>query len=200
MNLTTAREVWESLLTGNQRFATDAATTPHRDPSRRAEILDGQHPVAAVVACSDSRVPVELLFDAGFGDLFVIRTAGGCVDSVVAASVDYAVEGLGVPLVVVLSHESCGAVGAAIEAVDAPESTPQGLTRVFVEKIAPSVLTARAAKESSRAHIEATHAEVTARHLVERVPSISKQGTGIVAARYLLDGGRVETVWEQLAN
>ena len=200
MQKTTAREVWSELLAGNERFATDAATTPHRDPSRRAEVVGGQDPVACVIACSDSRVPVELLFDAGFGDIFVIRTAGGCVDATVAASVEFAVEHLGVPLVVVLSHESCGAIGAAIDAVDDPECTPHGLTRVFVEKIAPSVMAARAAGENAPGQIEAKHAHVTAQHLVGRIPAIRENGTGVVAARYLLDGGRVETVSEHFGN
>ena len=200
MEHSSPRQVWNSLLEGNERFATDSATTPHRDPRRRAEIVEGQNPVAAIVACSDSRVPVELLFDAGFGDLFVIRTAGGCVDAAVSASVEYAVEGLGVPLVVALTHESCGAIGAAIGSVEDPEHAPHGLTRVFMEKIAPSVLAAHAAGEDTREQIEATHAKITAQHLVERIPSINKEGTGVVAARYLLDCGRVETVWEHFAN
>lgn len=194
------QEVWEELLAGNARFVDNAVTSPHRDAARREEIVSGQAPVAAVIACSDSRVPVELLFDAGFGDLFVIRTAGGCVDSAVAASVEFAVEGLGVPLVVVLSHESCGAIGAAVAAVDDPEETPLGLTRVFAEKIAPSVLAARAAGERERDQIEAAHARITAQHLEDRVPSISNSGTGVVAARYHLDGGRVETVYEHFAG
>ncbi|MEH0147173.1 carbonic anhydrase [Corynebacterium sp. Q4381] len=194
------QEVWEALLAGNTRFVEGAVTSPHRDPARLNEIVSGQAPVAAVIACSDSRVPVELLFDAGFGDIFVIRTAGGCVDSTVAASVEYAVEGLGVPLVVVLSHESCGAIGAAVAAVDAPDETPLGLTRVFVEKIAPSVLAARAAGETERAQVEAAHARITAQHLVDRVPSIRSSGAGVVAARYHLDGGRVETVYEHFAG
>ena len=82
--------MWDELLAGNERFATDATTTPNRDPHRREEIRGGQDPIAVVIACSDSRVPVELLFDAGFGDIFVIRTAGGCVDAAVSASVEYA--------------------------------------------------------------------------------------------------------------
>ena len=194
------QQVWEELLAGNARFVDDAVTSPNRDSARRLEIVSGQAPVAAVLACSDSRVPVELLFDAGFGDIFVIRTAGGCVDAAVAASVEYAVESLGVPLVVVLTHESCGAIGAAVSAVDDPEAIPLGLTRVFVEKIAPSVMAARAAGETAPAQIEAAHARITAQHLVDRVPSIRSSGAGVVAARYHLDGGRVETVYEHFAG
>lgn len=195
----TAREVWDRLLEGNERFACEEAQTPNRDPERRAEIRDGQNPVAVVVACSDSRVPVELLFDAGFGDIFVIRTAGGCVDASVSASVEYAVDVLGSPLVVFLSHEACGAVGAAISAVDHAD-IPHGLTRVFVEKIAPSVIEARADGSADPGDVERAHARIMAQHLEDRIPAIKARGAGVVAARYSLDNGRVETVFEHFAD
>lgn len=190
--------MWGSLTAGNERFAADETATPNRDLERRAQIREGQNPVAAVIACSDSRVPVELLFDAGFGDIFVIRTAGGCVDSAVSASVEYAVDALGVPLVVFLSHEKCGAVGAAVAAVDNAE-VPTGLTRVFVEKIAPSVIEARAAGKTDPDAIESEHARIMAQHLEDRVPSIRAKGAGVVGARYRLEDGRVETVYEHFA-
>lgn len=192
----TGKDVWAELLAGNKRFAAGAETGPHRDRARRDELVGGQHPHAAVIACSDSRVPVELLFDAGFGDIFTIRTAGGCVDDAVAASVDFAVSALGVPLVVVLSHESCGAIGAAIGAVRSGE-VPGGLSRVFVEKIGPSVIEAG---EQDRPGVEEAHARITAEQLIGRVPAIAERGAGVVAARYRLDGGRVETVWERFAD
>lgn len=191
-----AREVWADLLAGNERFAAGTATGPRRDPARRDELVSGQHPTAVVLACSDSRVPVELLFDAGLGDIFVVRTAGGCIDSAVAASVEYAVAGLGVPLVVSLSHESCGAIGAAASAVSSGE-VPGDLTRVFVEKIGPSVIEAGS---QDRAEVEAAHARITAEQLIQRVPAIAETGAGVVAARYRLDGGRVEPVWEHFAG
>lgn len=194
-----AQEVWADLKAGNERFATDAAVTPHRDPARRAELTQGQNPVAAVLACSDSRVPVELLFDAGFGDIFVIRTAGGCVDDAVAASVDFAVDALGVPLVVVLSHESCGAIGAAIGAVESTQ-VPLGLSRTFVEKIAPSVIETHGRGLTERSAVEEAHARITAQSLEGRIPSIRAKGTGVVGARYLLESGRVETVYEHFAD
>ncbi|WP_095660670.1 carbonic anhydrase [Corynebacterium glaucum] len=195
----TSREVWDALLAGNERFATDNLATPHRDTSRRNEIISGQDPIAAVVACSDSRVPVELLFDAGLGDIFVIRTAGGCVDSAVSASVEYAVDVLGVPLVLFLSHEGCGAVGAAVKAVNNSE-IPYGLTRVFVEKIAPSVIEAHSKGHTDPAEIEADHARIMAEHLEDRAPAVKARGVGVVGARYRLDTGRVETVYEHFGS
>ncbi len=196
-NATTPAAVWEQLLEGNARFADDSVKRPNSDRNRREELRGGQAPVAAILSCSDSRVPVEMLFDAGLGDIFVIRTAGGCVDAAVSGSLDFAVDALGVNLVIVLSHEACGAIGAAIKAVDDAE-VPLGLQRVFVEKIAPSVIEAKAHGKSGGAEIEKAHAGITAEHLIDRIPAIQeglKAGTlGVVAARYRLEDGRVETV------
>lgn len=195
--------VWEHLLAGNDRFATDAVEHPNSTVERRLELREGQAPFAAVLACSDSRVPVELLFDAGLGDLFVVRTAGGCVDATVSASVDFAVSALGVRLVIVLSHEACGAIGAACTAVEEAE-IPHGLQRVFMEKIAPSVIAAKGQGKGQRPQIEREHARITARHLIDRIPSLqatmSKGSLGVVAARYSLADGRVETVGTYFAR
>ncbi|MEW5826649.1 MAG: carbonic anhydrase [Candidatus Bipolaricaulota bacterium] len=103
----------EELRSGNARFAAGLALGPHRDGRRRAELVGGQHPWAVVLGCSDSRVPPEILFDAGLGDLFVVRTAGHVLDRGALGSVEYAVAHLDVPLVVVLGHTRCGAVTAA---------------------------------------------------------------------------------------
>lgn len=103
------------LAEGNARYVADSCLNPHHNSKRVAATAPHQAPFAAVVACSDSRVPVELLFDQGIGDIFVIRTAGNSVnDDVVMGSVDYAVEHLGVKAVIVLGHESCGGVTGAI--------------------------------------------------------------------------------------
>ncbi|WP_342318404.1 carbonic anhydrase [Corynebacterium mayonis] len=203
IDASTPSGVWEQLLAGNARFAHDSLDHPRIDRNRREELRGGQAPVAAILSCSDSRVPVELLFDAGLGDIFVIRTAGGCVDAAVSGSLDFAVEALGVKLVIVLSHEGCGAIGAAIKAVEEAE-IPVGLQRVFVEKIAPSVIAAHAVGHVSRDEVEKDHAGITAEHLVDRIPAIQdrvKSGTlGVVAARYRLADGRVETVAEHFAR
>lgn len=199
----TPAEVWETLKRGNDRFATDTVVHPNSTVERRLELRDGQAPVAAVLACSDSRVPVELLFDAGLGDMFVIRTAGGCVDAAVSGSVDFAVTALGVKLVIVLSHEACGAIGAASNAVEQAE-IPLGLQRVFLEKIAPSVIWAKGHGATEAGDVERAHARLTAQHLIDRIPALqdgAKNGTiGIVAARYSLADGRVETVSEYLTR
>ena len=102
------------LLEGNRRFADGKPRHPHEAADWRAHLREGQHPFAVIVGCSDSRVSPELLFDEGLGDLFVIRQAGHVGDEDTVASVEYAVGHLHVPLVVVLGHESCGAVEAAV--------------------------------------------------------------------------------------
>jgi len=104
---------------GNARFA--AGTPSHKDfAKRRAEIVSGQKPYAIILTCSDSRVPPEHIFDAGLGDIFVVRSAGNIVDAIGLGSIEYAAEHLGTPLFVVLGHTSCGAVNAACASGSAP--------------------------------------------------------------------------------
>ena len=97
---------------GNKRYALDKSLHPHITSVRRAELIEGQHPFAIVLGCSDSRIPVELVFDQGVGDIFVVRNAGNIADDVSLASIEYAAAHLHVSLVVVLGHGSCGAVTA----------------------------------------------------------------------------------------
>ncbi|MCQ4619212.1 carbonic anhydrase [Corynebacterium genitalium ATCC 33030] len=197
------RETWQHLLEGNERFATETSERPNNNSARLQELRAGQEPYAAVLACSDSRVPVEMLFDAGLGELFVVRTAGGCVDAAVTGSLEFAVKNLGVSLIVVLSHESCGAIGAAATSFEEGEM-PTDLTRVFVEKIAPSVIEAKKLEHADRAVIEETHATVTAEHLRHRIPDVEDRiadgSLGIVAARYRLEDGRVTPVGEHFGR
>lgn len=111
----TPEEALAELIAGNERYVNEKSIHPHTDMGRVAETAPHQAPFAAVVGCSDSRVPVELLFDQGIGDIFVIRTAGNNVNSeMVMGSIDYAIEHLGVKLVLVLGHGSCGGVTGAI--------------------------------------------------------------------------------------
>ncbi len=115
-NIETPEEALKVLIEGNERFVSGKLQYPHSNASRRTETFESQKPFAVVVGCSDSRVPVELLFDCGVGDLFVIRTAGNSVaDDVVMGSIDYAVDHLECPLVVILGHQNCGGVTSACE-------------------------------------------------------------------------------------
>lgn len=111
MNATNALH---QLIAGNKRFAAGNAKHPNQTIERREELNEGQHPFAVVISCSDSRVCPEIVFDCGLGDLFVVRSAGQVADDAELASVEYAVEHLGVELVLILGHSSCGAVGATV--------------------------------------------------------------------------------------
>jgi carbonic anhydrase len=116
----TAEEAWQRLKDGNERFAADRLEAKEVDLARRTELTVGQHPFAVVLACSDSRVPPEIVFNQGLGNIFVVRLAGNISEPFALGSIDYAVEHLHVPLIVVLGHEKCGAVTAALGA-DKPE-------------------------------------------------------------------------------
>jgi carbonic anhydrase len=115
-----AEKIWQELLLGNERFVQGQMQYQHQDAERRQELLSGQHPLVAVLCCSDSRVPPEVIFDQGLGDLFVVRTAGNVVDDVALGSLEYAVEHLHVHLLLVLGHSRCGAVTAAVQGGDTP--------------------------------------------------------------------------------
>jgi carbonic anhydrase len=140
-NTVTADEALKDLMDGNARFAKGAATSPRRNPADFRAVAEAQAPIAVVVACADSRVSPELLFDSGVGELFVIRVAGNVVDGggvIVKGSIEYAIAELNVPLVVVLGHTNCGAVKAAIEHIDHKDSLP-GSINGLVELIKPVV-------------------------------------------------------------
>lgn len=123
---------------GNHRFVTGVPRHPNQDAGHRAAVADGQHPFAVIVGCSDSRLAAEIIFDRGLGDLFVVRTAGHTVGPEVLGSVEYAVTVLGTPLVVVLGHDSCGAVQAARAAVSTG-TAPVGHLRAVVDAVVPSL-------------------------------------------------------------
>jgi carbonic anhydrase len=110
----TAEQAWQCLKDGNERFAADRREGKDVGSARRKELTAGQHPFAIVLSCADSRVPPEMIFNQGLGDIFVVRVAGNISEPFALGSIDYAVEHLHVPLIVVLGHEKCGAVAAAL--------------------------------------------------------------------------------------
>ncbi len=127
---------------GNKEFLSGERRNEFTSAQRRLDLANGQAPFAAYVTCSDSRVPPELLFGRGLGELFIIRNAGNTVDTVALGSIEYAVGVLGVPLVVVMGHESCGAVKAALDVVNKNATFPGSIGRM-VEPIIPAVLSSR---------------------------------------------------------
>ena len=138
----TPDQALDLLKEGNRKFLTDSPVRSAVGRARRLEIAQSQAPFAAYVTCSDSRVPPELLFGRGLGELFIIRNAGNTVDTVALGSIEYAVAVLGVPLVVVMGHERCGAVAAAAQVVKENATFPGSIGRM-IEPIIPAVLRAQ---------------------------------------------------------
>jgi carbonic anhydrase len=135
-----ASEALKRLRDGNSRFANGNANNLQSiSQARRAELVDGQHPFAVIVACSDSRVPVELLFDQGLGDLFVIRVAGNIVAPSQIGSVEFAAAQLGTRLVLVLGHSNCGAVDATLKELSQQQETRSPNLQSIVNRIRPAV-------------------------------------------------------------
>jgi carbonic anhydrase len=132
-----------ALKEGNDKFVTDSPIRSVQGRDRRLEIARGQAPFAVLVSCSDSRVPPELLFGRDLGELFIVRNAGNTVDTAALGSIQYAVAELGVPLVLVLGHERCGAVDAAVQVVKANASFPGSIGQM-IEPIIPAVIKAQA--------------------------------------------------------
>src|SRR5919198_6012927 len=121
-------QAYEVLKAGNRRFVENTLQHPNQDADYRASLAPGQRPFAVLFGCSDSRLAAEIIFDQGLGDLFVVRTAGHVTGPEVLGSIEYGVGVLGTPLVVVLGHDSCGAVGAACAALE-DGMTPAGYVR-----------------------------------------------------------------------
>ncbi|WP_154795330.1 carbonic anhydrase [Occultella kanbiaonis] len=136
----TPAQAWAELMAGNTRFVEGRMQHPSQSVERRAEVSTEQHPFAVLFGCSDSRVAAEIIFDRGLGDMFVVRTAGHVVDTTVLGSIEYGVDILGAPLVVVLGHDQCGAVGAASHALATGE-LPSGFVRAIVDRVIPSLVT-----------------------------------------------------------
>ena len=138
--VTTAADALNRLMAGNQRYMQGSPIHPNQSAERQAEVAQGQHPWAAILGCIDSRVPPELVFDQGLGDMFVARTAGQVIDDVVLGSLEFAVEE-GVKLLMVLGHQSCGAVKATISTIQ-NGGHPEGQIATLVQAITPAVLQA----------------------------------------------------------
>lgn len=184
---------WKSLREGNERFVNGASIHPSQGIVDRAKLVDGQHPTAVLFGCGDSRVAAEIIFDQGLGDMFVVRTAGHVLDDSVLGSIEYAIEVLDVPLIVVLGHDSCGAVNAALAAIN-DGTLPGGYVRDVVERVAPSVLLGRRDGLSRVDEFEQRHVHETVAILMARSSAISERIAGgslaIVGVTYQLDDGR----------
>jgi carbonic anhydrase len=192
----------QRLQEGNARFV--AGTRSADDTSsliRRAELVAGQEPFAIILGCSDSRVPAEMVFDQGLGDLFVIRVAGNVVAPSQIGSVEFAAERFGTRLVVVMGHSQCGAVLATLEELRRPDRTQSRNMRSIVDRIRPSLeslLATELARDPALLVREAVRANVRTaanqlRHGSELIERLSEtDGLLVVGAEYSLESGRVE--------
>ncbi|MFF1373630.1 carbonic anhydrase [Streptomyces virginiae] len=191
------RDAFDLLLAGNQRFVSGAPEHPNQDATRRTEIAPSQQPFAVVFGCSDSRLAAEIIFDRGLGDLFVVRTAGHVAGTEVLGSIEFGVSVLNAPLVVVLGHDSCGAVAAACSALENGQ-TPGGFVRDVVERVTPSVLAARATGRETAEEILAEHIEHTVDLLLDRSRVLAERVAdgrlGVVGLSYRLADGSAQLV------
>lgn len=191
------REAWDRLMRGNRRFVAGDRLHPNQDAHRRQDIAAAQAPFATIFSCADSRVASEIIFDQGLGDLFVVRTAGHVLDPCVIGSIEFGVEAVGSPLVVVMGHESCGAVKAAVEAADTG-AFPPGYIRDVVEKVMPSVVQAQRQGPDGGAHPGDWHVRRTVRMLAERSTilehALDQDRVAIVGVNYGLTDGRIRLV------
>jgi carbonic anhydrase len=197
-----AREALECLREGNRRFVSGVRSSDTlTSQTRRSELAVAQEPFAIILGCSDSRVPAEIVFDQGLGDLFVIRVAGNIVASSQIGSVEFAAERFGTPLVVVLGHSRCGAVLATIEELLQPRENQSRNLRSIVDRVRPSVeaLLATELRDDPDAlmrHAVRANVRVSANHLrhgsevLEQL--IQREGLLVVGAEYSLETGIVD--------
>ena len=197
MGMPRPSRVWDAMLRGNERFVSGDPEHPRQDVERRETVAGGQAPHAVLFGCSDSRLAAEIIFDKGIGDLFVVRNAGQVVSESVIGSIEYAVAILHVPLLIVLGHDECGAVRAAIDAEE-PDAAPlPPHIHSLVEQIIPAVREVRASAGPGRpdaGEVGRLHLRNTITELLEGSEVISEAvaaGTlAIVGANYRLAEGR----------
>jgi carbonic anhydrase len=197
-----AREALERLQEGNRRFTSDVRSAEASlGPGRRAELANGQQPFAIILGCSDSRVPAEIVFDQGLGDLFVIRVAGNIVAPSQVGSVEFAAARYDTRLVVVLGHSQCGAIVATVEELQRPTANQSRNLRSIVDRVRPSVeglletdlrhdldaLVRKAVRANIRASVnQLRHGSEVLEQLIQ------DEGLRVVGAEYSLETGRVE--------
>ncbi len=198
MTQITPAQAWAEMQAGNERFVAGTPRHPHQDAMRRLEVSAAQYPHAMVFGCSDSRLAAEIIFDEGLGDVFVIRNAGQVISESVIGSLEYGVAALGIPLIVVLGHDACGAVAAAIDAV---QPSPPELPMQVWRQIAPIVPAVHRVMKSTdttpetvspeevgRDHLRATVSGIlNASELINE--AVNEGKVAIVAANYRLTEG-----------
>ena len=215
----TANGVWSRMLAGNRRFTEGKLEHPNRSAEARKAVIDTHEPDAAVLSCSDARVSPDIIFDAGIGDLFTVRTAGQVIDDAVIASLEYAVDVLGVRLLVVLGHQNCGAIKQACKeyeallhelTADAEDSLMAAdsvadlderilnAKSLMLRTVGFSIWQAHESELESTEDFERVHIARTIEQLVEQSEvsqrALAEDRLMITGARYQLDTGKVEVL------
>lgn len=195
---TSPAAAWQALVDGNHRFVGGSPAHPRQDIDRRETVADAQRPFAALFGCADSRLSAEIIFDVGLGDLFVVRNAGQVIAETILGSLEYSVEMLGVPLILVLGHDECGAIRATIDATEGNLNSKGEFIHNLVERIRPTVLSANEAGKHQIDDITELHVQDTIKELLTRSKLISdavKAGKlAVVGANYKLALGEIHPI------
>ncbi|OGP71739.1 MAG: carbonic anhydrase [Deltaproteobacteria bacterium RBG_13_58_19] len=186
----TADQALKFLEDGNKRFVAARFDNAKKSDARRAEVAKGQKPFAVIIGCSDSRVPPEVVFDQGLGDLFIVRLAGNIVDDAALGSIEYAVDHLGAPLIVILGHQRCGAVEATVQGGEAHGHIP-----ILLKAIQPAVDQAKGRPgdlldNAIRANVALVAAKLKGAAPI-LAPAVQEGKVKVVGAYYDLDTGKV---------
>ncbi len=204
----TPQRAWQEMLAGNKRFVVGGQQHPHQDSLRRDQLTGGQSPDVALFGCSDSRIAAEIIFDRGLGDLFVIRNIGHIVAESIVASLEFAVVELGCALIVVLGHDSCGAVNSAIKlSVQDPPKMPDAVMRTL-QPVLPAVQQVWLKQHSATPYVspnEIDAEDVGKKHLQLTVnavlgasnilrDAVAAGKLGIVGCHYSLSAGLVHPI------
>ena len=177
----------DQLIRGNQRYVAGKPMRPNQTRTRRAAIKDAEKPIAVVLSCSDSRVPPEIVFDRGLGDLYVVRVAGNVVNDEVLGSIEYAVESLGANLLVVLGHDDCSAVKAAVAGGHTGNHV-----QAMIESIKPAISGAKGDVQAAAVANVRSVVRQLSESKPDLQPAVQKGQLKIVGAEYHLDTGRVD--------
>lgn len=194
----TAGEVWQTLQSGNLNFIAGTPSHPRQDADLRRSVAVQQKPFAALFGCSDSRLAAEMIFDVGLGDLFVVRNAGQVIAETILGSLEFAVEVLEVPLIMVLGHDDCGAIKATVDSLDGKLNLEGNFIHNLVKRILPSVLRGKELGENTLEQLTARHVCDTIDELIERSEIIAKAiangKLAVVGANYRLGEGEVQLI------
>lgn len=194
----TPREAWQSMLDGNHRFVTGELAHPRQDIDRREALAEKQTPFAALFGCADSRLSAEIIFDVGLGDFFVVRNAGQVIGETILGSLEYAVEVLGVPIILVLGHDECGAIRATINDVEGNMNASGEYIHKLVAQIRPTVLAANAQGKHEIDDVTELHVQDTINEMLTNSSLIAeavKSGKlAVVGANYKLTLGEIHPI------